>query len=660
MESPRSDADPCAICLADITRGQAIFTAECSHTFHLRCISDSVASGHRVCPLCKATWSDVPAVDPVPAPAPAPAPAPSQPASPPAPPRMYADDEPLAEGVVHAQGAGSGATADPGPAVLKAHCERPAVARGESRDGFAVLVHARAPCAAAAADDEGPRAPLDLVTVLDVSGSMDGDKLELLKQAMGFVIDNLGPADRLSVVSFSNDASRVLRLARMTDDGKAVAKRAVASLDSDGGTNIGDGLRMAAQVLADRRHRNAVTSVMLLSDGEDTYVAPGRRRNNGARYIDLVPSSFRSSGTRPAPIHTFGFGTDHDAAAMHTIAEATRGTFCFIKDQEVIQDAFAQCIGGLLSVAMQNARIHVACVHPGVRVREVKSGRYESRVDADGRAATVDVGELYAEEERRFLVFVDVQRAEAAEETTQLIKVRCTYRDTVTGQAADVAGEDAVVQRPVEVPDGDAELSMEVERERVRVAATEDMAAARAAAERGAHAEAAGILDRRREAVGLSAPALAGDPACAALLDELRELRAGVADRDEYEEFGRALVLEGMGSHMLQRASLRISFESEDSETEDSDEDEEADCDEGDDGHENDEMQDFCADEECEIEYESHRLGPRRERKRQSQRDRQPFQTRAMRRMVKKSRKLRRRQTSSASAPPPAKRTRGS
>jgi hypothetical protein len=316
-----------------------------------------------------------------------------------------------------------------------------------------------------------------------------------VKQAVGFVIDNLGPADRLSVVSFSNDATRVVRLARMAPDGKASAKRAVETLAAGGGTNIGEGLRVAARVLEDRRHRNAVTSVILLSDGRDGYV---RRR-----HVDLVPPSFRSSGNRTALIHTFGFGTDHDAAAMHTVAEETGGTFSFVENQAAIQDSFAQCVGGLLSVAMQDVRVAVACVHPGVRVLGIKSGLYENRVDADRRAASVDVGELYSDEERRFLVFVRAPPAGATEEVTQLIKVRCSYRDAVRGCSEDVAGDDAMVLRPsFQVPDGDADLSMEVERERVRVTATENMAAARAAAERGEHAEAADILengqDRRR------------------------------------------------------------------------------------------------------------------------------------------------------------------
>jgi uncharacterized protein YegL len=179
-----------------------------------------------------------------------------------------------------------------------------------------------------------------------------------VKQAVGFVIDNLGPADRLSVVSFSNDATRVVRLARMAPDGKASAKRAMEALAAGGGTNIGEGLRGAARVLEDRRHRKVVTSVNLLSDGRDGYV--------WRRHVDLVPPSFRSSGNRTAPIHTFGFGSDQDTVAMHTVAEETGGTFSFVENQAAIQDSFAQCVGELLSVAMQDVRVAVACVHPGV------------------------------------------------------------------------------------------------------------------------------------------------------------------------------------------------------------------------------------------------------------------------------------------------------
>ncbi|CAD6216610.1 unnamed protein product [Miscanthus lutarioriparius] len=464
----------------------------------------------------------------------------------PAPPASeYQDDEPLERPTGPAQ-----APAANGGLVLTTQCEFPAIARGASRDRFAVLVHAKAPSDVALA-------PLDLVTVLDVSASMKGQKLELLKQAMCFVIDQLGPTDRLSVVTFSRHASRLTRLARMSDAGKASAKIAVGALCVLRGTNIGQGLRVGAQVLSGRREKNAVAGMILLSDGHDSSGRWTSVEADGTKgYANPMPPSCRRQSGRPAaPIHTFGFGANHDAAAMHAVAEATGGTFSFVGNQAAIQDSFARCVGGLLSVAVQEARVAVTCLHRGVRVQEVKSGAYGSNVGADGRAASIDVGELYDGEERRFLVLVYVPSARATEEVTRLVKASCTYREAATGHARLAAAPAAVVQRPSELTKLPAP-SVDVERECVRLAATEDIAAARVAADGGQNAGAARILESRLKAVERSAPGAAGDdPTCEAIKEELRDLSARVGDRAEYQKTGRACLLAGMSSHAQQRAS---------------------------------------------------------------------------------------------------------
>ncbi|CAD6246891.1 unnamed protein product [Miscanthus lutarioriparius] len=464
---------------------------------------------------------------------------PHLPAAAPPPAGLYQDDEPLERSTAPAQGPAAN-----GGLVLSTQCEFPALARAASRDRFAVLVHAKA--------------PLDLVTVLDVSGSMKGEKLALLKQAMCFVIDQLGPADRLSVVTFSNGASRLTRLARMSDAGKAWAKFAVESLAAQGGTNIRQGLRVGAEVLTGRREKNVVAGMILLSDGHDTCGWTIVRPDGTKSYTKLVPPSFTSAGhsSRPAPIHTFGFGTNHDAAAMHDIAEATGGTFSFVGNQAAIQDSFARCVGGLLSVAVQEARVAVTCLHRGVHIQEVKSGAYVSHVGTeDGRAATIDVGELYDGEERRFLVLVYVPRARSTEEVTRLVKASCTYREAATGQARQVAAPAAVVQRPLDLATLPAP-SLDVERERVRLAAAEDIATALVAADGGQNAGAARILESRLKAVERSAPGATGDdPTCEAIKEELRDLSARVGDRAEYQQTGRACLLAGMSSHAQQRAS---------------------------------------------------------------------------------------------------------
>ncbi|CAN6302351.1 unnamed protein product [Urochloa humidicola] len=591
MEPPEQ-SNPCAICRGDMGAGggQAIFTAECSHAFHFSCISTSVAQGRLVCPLCNAQWRELASVRPLsqlsampptlprppfpsmepmhgvqpPPPRYQPVPAVQPPQLQHAEPEVFDDDDQveLPAGGHGSQRREAAAAATRGPLVVKTHVECSAVARDSSHDNFAILVHVKAPGivhgdVASASAGDAARAPLDLVTVLDVSGSMRRDKLALVKQAMGFVIDSLGPDDRLSVVSFSSAARRVTRLLRMSGIGKGLASEAVESLTAGGGTNIAEGLRSAAKVLGDRRFRNAVSSVILLSDGRDNYnVRP--TRGSVTNYDVLVPSCFVPTGASDwsAPIHTFGFGHNHDAAAMHAIAEATGGTFSYIENEEAIQDAFAQCVGGLLTVVAQEARIDITSVHPGVSISSVKSGRYESHVDEDGRSASVTVGELYADEERRFLLFLSVPPADATDDENHLVNVRCSYREAAGGAYVDVAAEDAAVARPEHA--ADAERSAEVERERVRVEAVEDIAAARAAAERGAHREAAEILGRRRRAVARSsAERGGGDPESAVLGRELRRMCKRVATRESYRASGRAYVLAGLSSHEQQRASSR-------------------------------------------------------------------------------------------------------
>ncbi|KAI4992199.1 hypothetical protein ZWY2020_046691 [Hordeum vulgare] len=239
------------------------------------------------------------------------------------------------------------------------------------------------------------------------------------------------------------------------------------------------------------RYRNAVSGVVRLSDRQDNHTLSYNYNHDVATdYSVLVPPSLIRTGDGSSPpIHTFGFGTDHDSAAMHTIAEATAGTFSFIENEAVIHDSFAQCIGGLLSVTVQEVRVAIECVCPGVRVRSIKSGRYKSRVDADWRAASVDVGKLYADEERRFLLSVDVPTAGATDNVTSLMKVSCTYRDMATGQSVDVAGQDVVVKRPV-----GAEVGGRGGRRRLSVMATETLLQRRG--QRLEHMEASKILRR--------------------------------------------------------------------------------------------------------------------------------------------------------------------
>ncbi|XP_044509191.1 E3 ubiquitin-protein ligase WAV3-like [Mangifera indica] len=578
--SNKSSKKTCAICLGSLRTGQglAIFTAECSHSFHFNCITSNVQHGNRVCPICRCEWKDIPFHAPVhvidnnrrhghgnrarvnPQSAATPVQLPSDR-------DHFADDEPLPVNSI-------GPATSPSPAqalTVKAFPEYPAVSATDSPAKFAVLVHIRAPSLLSDANHLD-RAPIDLVTVLDVSASMSS-KLTLLKRAVHFIVQNLGPADRLSIVVFSSVARRIFPLQRMTDCGREDAFRAINSLTSNGGTNIVEGLKKGVRVLEDRRERNPVASIILLSDGQDTYNV--RRHNDCVRdntssyeveYLNLLPSLICPQNSEPGgesqqqtiPVHTFGFGLEHDSTAMHGIADASGGTFSFIESISILQDAFARCIGGLLSVVAQDVQLKISSISAGVRIESVPSGKYKSDILMEGQQAIIDIGELYADEEKEFLVYISIPKSSSKSlESTPLLDVFCMHKDSTSMEIREVKGERIEIRRPKVLSTADKEVSLEVDRQRSRLLVAETIADAQRMAEMGQLEGAQALLTERRSILLASASAQAGDGLCNWLETELREIRERMANMELYERTGRAYILSGLSSHSWQRATTR-------------------------------------------------------------------------------------------------------
>lgn len=589
-----SSEKTCSICLGSLEAGEghAIFTAECLHSFHFHCITTNVKHDNHICPVCRTNWKEIPFQSPHPRDVgPAPAlvdlsqsnalmtlthrlpPHSSRHVIQVTEPAVFDDDECLSP-PDHDERTSSNPSTASSSAVktidIITYPEVSSIQRNKSLDDFSVLIHLKAATNNVLRDsgrnDDVPfvshpsRTPVDLVTVLDISGSMLGSKLALLKRAMGFVIQNLSSNDRLSVIAFSSTARRLFPLLRMTENGRQQALQAVNSLKAIGGTNIAEGLRKGAKVMEERRVKNPVASIVLLSDGRDTYTryaenSYGENQTN-LNYELLLPLSFLGndrSGPR-IPVHTFGFGTDHDASLLHSISEMSGGTFSFIETEATIQDAFAQCIGGLLSVVVQELQVGVECMHPGTRLVTLKAGSYPTHITSDGRSGYVDVGDLYAEEERDFLVSLNIP-SEASGNSTSLLKVICVYKNPFTEETTTLESEEVKIERPEIVLD--EVVSIEVDSQRNRLLAAEAMRQARVAAEQGDLENAISVLEKCRQMLSSTASAKSQDQLCVALDAELKEMQERLASRHVYEASGRAYILSGLSSHSSQRATAR-------------------------------------------------------------------------------------------------------
>ncbi|KAG8065226.1 hypothetical protein GUJ93_ZPchr0004g39382 [Zizania palustris] len=552
--------------------------------FHFHCISSNVKHGNYFCPVCRAKWREIPFNRSLSSNIPhgrirvnrarltqqdsnmallhqvpnrhqlVRRPLSSEPAE-------FNDDEPLEqpEDFDNFNVQSTAKTAE-----ISTYPEFSAIPQSSPKDEFAVLIHLKAPSAnsdqvsgrlvnESSAGSSRSRAPVDLVTVLDVSGSMAGTKLALVKRAMGFVVQHLGPCDRLSVIAFSSSARRLFHLQRMSNYGRQQALQAINSLGAGGGTNIADALKKAMKVIENRSYKNSVCSIILLSDGQDTYSVVSSVQGTSPDYKSLVPSSILNDELRMVPLHAFGLGADHDSDSLHSIAEASGGTFSFIEDEGVMQDAFAQCIGGLLSTVVQEMRVSMECVHPGVQLCSIKSGSYPSKVARDGRNGSVDIGHMYADEERDILLSVTIPQS--GEQTTAL-KVSCAYKDPVTSETIKIQGDEVKINRPATSTISEP-LCIEVDRERNRIQAADSIESARAAAERGALSEAVAILGDCRRTLSQSFASQSGDRLSLALDAELREMQERMANRRLYESSGRAYMLSGLSSHSWQKATTR-------------------------------------------------------------------------------------------------------
>lgn len=143
--------------------------------------------------------------------------------------------------------------------------------------------------------------PMDIIAVLDVSSSMSGEKIKLLKETMHFVADCLTEEDRLCIVSFSSAATRITPLVPLGNSNcksnKHMTNDAIRNLRAQGCTNISSGMAYAFKHITDRRHCSPITSVFLLTDGQN---------NTGRDPYTYIQEMITSMGIADVIIHTFG------------------------------------------------------------------------------------------------------------------------------------------------------------------------------------------------------------------------------------------------------------------------------------------------------------------------------------------------------------------
>jgi Ca-activated chloride channel family protein len=176
------------------------------------------------------------------------------------------------------------------------------------------------------------RLPMDLVVVVDHSGSMSEDgRLDKVKVGLHALIDNLHDDDRLALISFDDEVRTDAPFSATLD--RSVLHDAVDALYPRGSTNLYAGLEagftaLGAEPTPERQHR-----VIFLSDGLATVGV-----TDDAEIMEMAKGHIADG----IGLTTVGVGDDFDVALMRGLAESGAGNYYFLEDGAAAGEVFTE------------------------------------------------------------------------------------------------------------------------------------------------------------------------------------------------------------------------------------------------------------------------------------------------------------------------------
>jgi len=194
--------------------------------------------------------------------------------------------------------------------------------------------------------------PANFGLVLDRSGSMDGEKMDNLKESVGYVVDHLNDSDLVSVTVFDDQVETLIPNQPLKD--REEVKARLGSVIPRGGTQISDGLKAGLAEAGKGFSRNRVNRILLLTDGQTW--------DDEAACLALADEA----GKEGIAITSIGIGEDWNEKLLLQLAERSHGNSHWIENPIAILDAFRQEVDGMQSVAAVNLKITTR-MSPGVK-----------------------------------------------------------------------------------------------------------------------------------------------------------------------------------------------------------------------------------------------------------------------------------------------------
>jgi Ca-activated chloride channel homolog len=185
------------------------------------------------------------------------------------------------------------------------------------------------------------REPLNLVAVVDKSGSMSGQPLELVRKSLLQIASRLGPRDQLSIVLYGDRSHVHLKPLAVSDANRARIEAAILDIRSAGSTNMEEGLQVGYQTArASRGDFRGATRLMLFTDEQP---------NVGATDADSFMGMAQAASEEGIGLTTIGVGVQFDGALATRISSVRGGNLFFMANAQDVKTVFQAKLDTMVS-----------------------------------------------------------------------------------------------------------------------------------------------------------------------------------------------------------------------------------------------------------------------------------------------------------------------